>query len=341
MKGAHEPIYFGWKAFLLLGASSVICIGSTAMYVLYVFVRARYGATHLSSELPKTIKSIFRVSYSVAVVAMLVGTFGTLATDSLRWNAIRHVSLLVMSLAGITVMIHSIVVLRSEIESHRRQMSSKDIKLSALIQERSTWSNRGCRKPKTRTSSRSPPRPTSHDTLSSSALTIIPEYSRHNSNAKTTNSSRICMHMPPLTSTRTLPPSATDSEQVAADCSSASPPTQITMLTHDETVMKPANRRSTCFVNRQSNYHDAFPPEIDPLRAPLRHLLVYMIVFIVAASLCIFILVYLAVDQFMDSNNYSWGVDYGSRNYGFFNDFNDVVKIVAIGAFQYYAKNPW
>ncbi|GAB5368763.1 hypothetical protein AAMO2058_001347800 [Amorphochlora amoebiformis] len=121
--GAHEPVYFGWRAYLILNSVAVLLIALASLLVTYLIARASYAALNLKSKLPKSMDMTYGC-FSVFVVTFeLIGICLTLGYDEERYNAFRHfANTLVVAFAGSYLEI-SFFVLRREIHKLHKGIS--------------------------------------------------------------------------------------------------------------------------------------------------------------------------------------------------------------------------
>mmetsp|Transcript_6020 Transcript_6020/g.12069 ORF Transcript_6020/g.12069 Transcript_6020/m.12069 type:complete len:155 (+) Transcript_6020:1371-1835(+) len=72
----------------------------------------------------------------------------------------------------------------------------------------------------------------------------------------------------------------------------------------------------------------------------LKKINIMIIMFPVIGVFCMFVLLYLVGTQLATDESYSEGTNKAARNYHILEDFTEIVRIIVIAAFQYYAHVP-
>ncbi|GAB5355708.1 hypothetical protein AAMO2058_000228600 [Amorphochlora amoebiformis] len=114
--GAHEPLYYGWEAYLVLASVVNVLLALGCLWLSYVITTVSYAALNLQSKLPKSMRVTYVLFSALTVIIQLVGLLLTLIMDELRYNSMRHFSnVLVVCFAG-TYLETSLVKLWGEIQ---------------------------------------------------------------------------------------------------------------------------------------------------------------------------------------------------------------------------------
>mmetsp|Transcript_16206 Transcript_16206/g.26759 ORF Transcript_16206/g.26759 Transcript_16206/m.26759 type:complete len:495 (-) Transcript_16206:169-1653(-) len=90
-KGAREPFYFGWQAYVILADTIAILAAGLVLYFSVLLANARYEASmcteHISAVPFRIILGIIVCDTLLSFVAMI----GSLVTNRIFWNAFRHI----------------------------------------------------------------------------------------------------------------------------------------------------------------------------------------------------------------------------------------------------------
>eukprot|EP00466_Bigelowiella_natans_P011289 jgi/Bigna1/87268/estExt_fgenesh1_pg.C_180137 len=111
--GVHEPLFFGWRFYLIGTAVVMILAMDTFLYLALVFSSALY------TLLSNTETGILLVS-----TVQITSVIGVLVTDEFSWNAGRHLALALAMLIGGSYFIYSLHRLRGMIMKTRQNLVS-------------------------------------------------------------------------------------------------------------------------------------------------------------------------------------------------------------------------
>eukprot|EP00471_Norrisiella_sphaerica_P012087 CAMPEP_0184505034 /NCGR_PEP_ID=MMETSP0113_2-20130426/52775_1 /TAXON_ID=91329 /ORGANISM="Norrisiella sphaerica, Strain BC52" /LENGTH=358 /DNA_ID=CAMNT_0026894701 /DNA_START=390 /DNA_END=1464 /DNA_ORIENTATION=- len=120
--GARDPYYFGWQAFLVLGSLCNICATSE---------HSSIGFTDEAA--PREVTVSLGGAASLTLLLMLIGVFGTLATQDNRLSSLRHFSLVAAFIGMLLVGLPSLIRLRIEIDKLHPRVSSRSNHRSSAI----------------------------------------------------------------------------------------------------------------------------------------------------------------------------------------------------------------
>eukprot|EP00468_Gymnochlora_sp_CCMP2014_P000008 CAMPEP_0167740180 /NCGR_PEP_ID=MMETSP0110_2-20121227/128_1 /TAXON_ID=629695 /ORGANISM="Gymnochlora sp., Strain CCMP2014" /LENGTH=267 /DNA_ID=CAMNT_0007624033 /DNA_START=142 /DNA_END=945 /DNA_ORIENTATION=- len=116
MLGAHEPLYFGWQAYLVLSAVTNVMSALIGLYVTYSIARANYIAANLGGEFPSWSELFFKLLAVFLSLCNVVSVIVVLATDHSDVNALRHVSITVLALFISGYLEYSFISLRRQVK---------------------------------------------------------------------------------------------------------------------------------------------------------------------------------------------------------------------------------
>eukprot|EP00466_Bigelowiella_natans_P020473 jgi/Bigna1/87784/estExt_fgenesh1_pg.C_240086 len=105
--GAHNPLYFGWRPYLILNTFVLIMDAFIGCYLLYVLSSLYYTSMHHTLEFPRWTKWLFAFYGTIAIVCNVVATILILILDSLAWTTLRvsGIAFLIILAGGNTVFI--------------------------------------------------------------------------------------------------------------------------------------------------------------------------------------------------------------------------------------------
>lgn len=128
IQGAHNPDYYGWRAFLILGSLSNVILSVLGLYIVWLISKAAYASVQMMNRLPpKATEYVYLVFSSIVVVTQLVGMALTLAYNKNKFNAIRHFSMLTATVTAGVYGEYSFIRLRVVLKSMYPKLEEVDI----------------------------------------------------------------------------------------------------------------------------------------------------------------------------------------------------------------------
>mmetsp|Transcript_40112 Transcript_40112/g.64455 ORF Transcript_40112/g.64455 Transcript_40112/m.64455 type:complete len:383 (+) Transcript_40112:89-1237(+) len=122
--GAHEPLFFGWRFYLIGTAVVMILAMDTFLYITLVFSSALYTVTNRSSFSPSNGPTLILCGILLVSTVQITSVIGVLATNKFSWNSGRHLALALAMLIGGSYFIYSLHRLRGMIMKTRQNLVS-------------------------------------------------------------------------------------------------------------------------------------------------------------------------------------------------------------------------
>jgi len=122
--GAHEPLFFGWRFYLIGTAVIMILAMDTFLYITLVFSSALYTVTNRSSFSPSNGPTLILCGILLVSTVQITSVIGVLATNKFSWNSGRHLALALAMLIGGSYFIYSLHRLRGMIMKTRQNLVS-------------------------------------------------------------------------------------------------------------------------------------------------------------------------------------------------------------------------
>ncbi|GAB5365138.1 hypothetical protein AAMO2058_001031100 [Amorphochlora amoebiformis] len=316
--GAHEPLYFGWQAFLIFGTLSMLIILLTALYISYVLAIAQYAAVNMSKKLPKNMPMMYKTTAWVSIILNLAAVVTTIVTKDNRANAIRHAaSLIIVSFAAPYAEI-SFLRLRKVLQaihgslSHSIADSSRPASLSRI----------------------KPNDASSHNTLPSPLEPIPPSLEGDKSS------------QPSLTNLQTMP---SPKREVSCRDLHADSKANLTGQNHSQIRTTKSDSKlggyhlshkitsSSTHLSGKNKEAKKKSTKIRRARAVVKRINIYIRFIPIIGTVIFLCLLANAVTQILYGGNYDEEVANESQTYNLLTDISQYLTIVAIQCCQYYA----
>mmetsp|Transcript_16679 Transcript_16679/g.29921 ORF Transcript_16679/g.29921 Transcript_16679/m.29921 type:complete len:377 (+) Transcript_16679:243-1373(+) len=124
--GAHEPVFMGWRAFLVMSTATNFTLATIGMYIVILVIAARsrqlsYSGKKNADRLVKATK----LWWLVVAFLMLTGMVGTLITDSYSFAMLRHLAMAAVVLSCFSIT-YEVWKIRLQVAKHIRSLGTQE-----------------------------------------------------------------------------------------------------------------------------------------------------------------------------------------------------------------------
>mmetsp|Transcript_8699 Transcript_8699/g.17059 ORF Transcript_8699/g.17059 Transcript_8699/m.17059 type:complete len:272 (-) Transcript_8699:223-1038(-) len=124
MLTAHEPLYWGWRSFLVLNCSEAALLELMGLYLTYTVLRANYRVISLNKKMPKWIEYSYVVAAILIGILQLAGVILVLLTDKLSCLVFAPAAAIIAVMFFGTIFEYSLYNLYREIGKSNKNIAS-------------------------------------------------------------------------------------------------------------------------------------------------------------------------------------------------------------------------